>query len=210
MAPAPPPIKIKDPFLFLRDLSTPRPFNWYKFVEGRRRMYGWGSLALLLGCVVLPLLIGLSEIRNEYNFDKLRPNQIALYFGALVVVAFVRYSYVLHKLWDDSKWLARYGQIEEANLLWVIHSKDRLIVTYRFWTFQGKEVMKETVIDADGPNHLADLSAGDVVPVLFDPRSPRTRSMLWAEIERYVTIGETARRPGLFGTKPVQQTKASS
>jgi len=108
----------------------------------------------------------------------------------LVVIAFVRYSYVLYKLWDESKWLARNGRIEEANLLWVIQSDKRLIVTYRFWSADGTEIQKETVIDADGIKPLAALKAGDVVPVLFDPRSPKRRSMLWAEIERYVTTVE--------------------
>ncbi len=199
--------KIKDPFAYLRGFAIPRPFGWYRYVEQRRAMYSVGSLVLLVVAVVFPLLIGLAEVRNEYSFDHLRPNQIALYFGALVVVAFVRYSYILHKLWDDSKWLSRYGQIEEANLLWVIRSKDRLIVTYRFWTYQGLEIVKETIIDADGPHALAPLAAGDVVPVLFDPRSPRQRSMLWAEIERYVTVSPW---PGMAKSNtPVLDTTSS-
>jgi hypothetical protein len=180
----------RNPYEYLRDMPPPRPFVWFRYVEQRRFVYGVACVILLVLCVVIPLLYSLSEVRNEYSFDRIRPNQIALYFGALVVVAVVRYSYVLHKQWDDSKWLARYGRLEEANLLWVIRGRDRLVITYRFWTPRGEEVMKETVIDADGPAPLAALGAGDIAPVLYDPRSPHRRSMLWAEVERYVMISD--------------------
>jgi hypothetical protein len=166
----------------------PRPFVWYRFIKVRRSMYGLASLGLLIVCVGIPLLYFGSQMQTSMHSNSLRPNQIALYFGALVVVSFVIYSYVLHKLWDESKWLARHGRIEEANLLWVIEADNRLVVTYRFWTPEGVEVNKETVIDADGKKPLAPLKAGDVAPVLYDPRGPRKRSMLWAEIERYVTL----------------------
>jgi hypothetical protein len=173
-------------FEALAQITPTRPFGWYRFIETRRRIYMLASLLLLFVCVFVPLVYSLSQLHNEYTFDRIRPNQIALYFGALVVVAFVRYTYVLHKLWDESKWLARYGQLGEANLLWVIRGKQRMIVTYRFWTARGVEVMREAVIDEDGPGHLTPLAAGDVVPVMYDPRNPKQRNMLWAEIERYV------------------------
>jgi hypothetical protein len=186
--------KIRDPFAYLHDLPMPRPFVWYGFVKLRRTIYSLASLMLLLVCVGGPMLYFVAELNGHPTTDRGKANQIALYFGALVVVAFVRYSYVLHKLWDDSKWLARNGRIEEANLLWVIKSEKRLVVTYRFWTPDGVEIQKETVIDADGNKPLAELKAGDVVPALYDTKSPRRRSMLWAEIERYVTQVEAPAR----------------
>jgi hypothetical protein len=184
-----------DPFDFLSDLALPRPMVWQSFVKARRYFYSFGAIGLLAVCIGLPLLLFIGEGREAQPspLDHVRPGQVALYFGALVVVAFIRYAYVLFKLWDNSKWLAQYGSIAEANLLWVIRGENRLIVTYRFWTPTGVEVRKETVIDADGPIPLADLCAGDVVPVLYDLRGPKSRGMLWAEIERYVTLRESPR-----------------
>ena len=185
--------KSVDPFDLLRDISPTRPFGWLPFVNVRRYLYLFVALALLGLFIFLPASHYIGEAHATGQTDtSVHPNQITLYFGALVVVAFIRYAWVVFKLWDNSKWLARYGSVEEANLLWVIHGERRLIVTYRFWTPEGKEVQKETVIDADGPVPLADLSAGDVVPVLYDPHSPRRRNMLWAEIERYVTLSAAA------------------
>jgi hypothetical protein len=182
------PLDILDPFHFLANLPQPRPFVWYRFVPRKRNIYGWIAIAVLLVFVVVPLIISLQQLQRQFDPGRLRPLWIAIIFGALVVVALVIYLYSLNRLWEDSKWLARFGRIDEANLLWVIEAPQRLVVTYRFWTPEGVEIIRETAIDADGPYPLSKLSGGDVVPVLYDSRFPKKRNLLWAEVERYVTL----------------------
>ncbi len=195
------PLDIPDPFHFLANLKLPRPFVWYKFVPRKRNTYGWVAIAVLLIFVITPLVISLEQISRKYDPQGMRPLWIEIIFGALVVVSLVTYLISLNKLWEDSKWLSRYGRIEEANLLWVIETPGRLVVTYRYWTPDNVEVIKETAIDADGAFPLAKLSGGDIVPVLYDPASPRKRSLLWAEAERYVTLRD------LSLAKPSKQTQ---
>ena len=191
------PLDIPDPFHFLANLPQPRPFVWYRFVPKKRNSYGWVALFVLLVSVIGPGLYSFQQLQRSYDANRMRPLWIVIIFGAMVVVSLVVYLLSLNKLWEDSKWLARYGRIDEANLLWVIEAPQRLIVTYRYWTPDNVEVIKETAIDADGPYPLAKLSGGDVVPVLYDPRYPKSRSLLWAEAERYVTL----RDPSIANTK---------
>ncbi len=184
---------IRDPFALLRELPMPRPFAWYGFIRNRRMTYAFACLALLVCLVLLPLLYSMGQVHNQFNADRIKPNQVLLFFGALIVVALVRYTLALEHLWRDSRTLARYGRIEEANLLWVISNPQRVVATYRFWTLEGEEIVRETVIDADGPHPLAAMSAGDTVPVLYDTQNPKRRNMLWAEIERYVALPTSIR-----------------
>src|SRR5665213_1927236 len=121
------PLDIPDPFYFLANLPQPRPFVWYRFVPRKRNVYGWAAILVLLLAVVGPLVYDLSAMQHQFDPAKLRPLWIAIIFGALVVVSLVVYLYSLNRLWEDSKWLARFGRIDEANLLWVIEAPQRLI-----------------------------------------------------------------------------------
>jgi hypothetical protein len=202
------PLDIPDPFHFLANLKQPRQFVWYKFVPRKRSIYGWVAVAVLLLFVAVPLVVSLDQLQRTFDPAKLRPLWITIIFGALVVVSLVTYLFSLNKLWEDSKWLARYGRIEEANLLWVIEAPGRLVVTYRYWTPDNVEVIKETAIDEDGPYPLAKLSGGDVVPVLYDPSSPAKRSLLWAEAERYVTLRDPSEAKLVHHSQVVSEVTA--
>ncbi len=182
-----PAAKIRDAFGTLANLPIPRPFVWYKFVSQRRVTYSMGSM-IVLALFIFLLFYCLGQVGSRMGSAEMRPYWIAVFFGALVVVALTRYTYMLSQLWDTSKSLSRYGRLGEANVLWVVASPQRLVLAYRFWTSDDVEIVKETVIDADGPFPLAQLAAGDIVPVLYDPRRARQRSMIWTEIERYMAL----------------------
>ncbi len=188
-----PAAKIRDAFGTLAELPVPRPFVWYRFVSQRRITYTLGSLTVLALFIFL-LFYCLGQVGTRMGSSEMRPYWIAVFFGALVVVALTRYTYVLGQLWDTSKTLSRYGRLGEANILWVVASPQRLVLAYRFWTSDDVEIVKETVIDADGPYPLTQLAPGDIVPVLYDPRRARQRSMIWTEIERYMALRQKAAR----------------
>jgi len=109
-----------------------------------------------------------------------------LILGAGIVSAFVQISIQASKLFDDCKNLAKRGIAEAANVLWVIRSRDSLMITYRYWDDEGREHQR----DASAPLSLFTNTdppvAGDMLPVLFDPKKPGQINLLWLEIAQFV------------------------
>jgi hypothetical protein len=182
-------------FAWLRSLKPPRPFVWLGLVYRRRFLYVLLALGLIAVFEGWPELMSLRHMgyASSWRAD-IHVEQVPLFMGMLIVVAFVGSCYALYKQYDDSKWLARYGEIGEANLLSVQHGGRQLLVTYRFWDFRGNEIDREVVIVAE-KNELPRLCAGDIIPVLYDRARPAKRNLLWPEIIRYVTYKGPAPSP---------------
>lgn len=140
---------------------------------------------------MLPLAVGWIQMGRGATWKHLEPIQVALFFGALIVVAVVRVSMDTYRQFDDSKWLARYGMVAEANLLWVMNDGKSSLVSYKFWDHQNEEHEREVVINKDGPKDLPDFKPGGITAVLYDPRQAGKRQALWAEVSRYVTPSDT-------------------
>lgn len=170
---------------WLRSIATPRPFVWLSIVKRRRAMYVLTALLLIVVFEGWPELMTLMHMGTGVSWKDVHVQQVPLYMGMLVVVAFVGTCYALYKQFDDSKWLARYGEVGEANLLSVQRGGRQLLVVYRFWDAHGKEYERETVVTAEGREVLPALGSGDIVPVLYDRARP-SRNLLWPEIARYV------------------------
>lgn len=170
---------------WLRSIATPRPFVWLSIVKRRRAMYVLTALLLIVVFEGWPELMTLMHMGTGVSWKDVHVQQVPLYMGMLVVVAFVGTCYALYKQFDDSKWLARFGEIGEANLLSVQRGGRQLMVVYRFWDARGKEYEREAVITAEGKEVLPPLGSGDIVPVLYDRGRP-SRNLLWPEIARYV------------------------
>jgi hypothetical protein len=149
---------------------------------------------MLLLLVGVPLLYGLDQMTSTTTWEKMRPNQIALYLGAIVVVAYVLFVHSLFKLFDDVKWLGQRGAIAEANLLSVMRGPKKLIVSYRFWDDEGRERERDAVIDIIAESSLSELKAGMTVPILYDPAKPEHRNYLWAEAEIYLMERRKSRK----------------
>ncbi|HEY3329949.1 MAG TPA: hypothetical protein VGK19_08020 [Capsulimonadaceae bacterium] len=179
---------------WLNTLPYPRPFVWQRFVYWRRAVYGLVSIVMLIGCVGWPLYNGLDQAHGLEPMAKLLNSQVMIFFGALIVIAFVRVSVQANKLFDDCKSLSRFGAVGEANLLWVLGDEKSSLVTYRFFDLHGRERTREAFISAENGQSLPPLAAGDVIPVLFDPHKPDQRNLLWIEITRYVRISASAQR----------------
>ena len=181
---------------WLRQMATPRPLTWRPFVKRRRFWYGLAACFLLTFFVGLPIIWGMREIGESATQTHMRPNQIAVYFGALFVVAFIYYVWQMTKQYENAKWLARQGSVTEANLLLVLRGGRNLFVSYRFWDAQGRERERDAVIVPDSPEEdLPELQAGDIVPLLYDPQRPDQRNFLWAEVGRYVRLESAAQHP---------------
>ncbi len=190
---------------WLNTLPYPRPFVWFRFVYWRRAVYGLVSILMLVGCVGLPLLNGLNQSHGVEPMSRLLTYQIAIFFGALIVFAFVRVSVNASKLFDDCKWLARFGAVGEANLLWVLGDEKSAVITYRFWDIHGRERQREAFISSESGKPLPKLAAGDVIAVLFDPHKPDNRNLLWIEIQRYVRLQQASpRATAVVAAQPVQ------
>jgi hypothetical protein len=188
---------------WLHSLPFPRPFLWMQFVYVRRATYIVVTLFTLMACVGIPIWKALGQMRNYEGVSHLVSYQVGLFFGALIVVSFARISYAATKLFDDCKWLSRFGAVGEANLLWVLGDENGAVITYRFWDLQGRERQRETVVAPDNGRKLPVLCAGDMIPVLFDPHHPDARNLLWIEITRYVRIA-----PAVENTLPAPPTGA--
>jgi len=173
---------------WLQALPFPRPFLWMRFVYVRRATYILVTIFTMTTCVAVPIWRALSQSHSYEGMSKIITYQIGLFFGALIVVAFARISYAATKLFDDCKWLSRFGVVGEANLLWVLGDENGAVITYRFWDLQGRERQRETSVVPENGRKLPPLASGDVVPVLFDPHHPDSRNLLWIEIARYVRI----------------------
>jgi len=176
----------EDAYDWLRSLPFPRPLVWRSYIYKRRLWYGFLCTVLLLSAVGIPLLFGLQQIQGQPSSDKLQPNQIAIYLGALVVVSYVMFVYTLFRQYDDVKWLGQRGEITEANILAVFRSQRKIFIGYRFWDKAGKEQEREAVIDIDSNYPLPELTSGMVVPLLYDPHKPEHRNYLWAEVSNYL------------------------
>ncbi|HEX5324060.1 MAG TPA: hypothetical protein VFW40_09755 [Capsulimonadaceae bacterium] len=180
------PIDSAEDFAWLRSIPAPRPFVWQSLVYKRRAAYGLLALLLFVIFEGWPERMSLVHMgyagtwRQDIHLD-----QVPLFMGMLVVVAFVGTCYALYKQYDDSKWLARNGEIGEANLLSVQNAGKQLLISYHFWDAKGNEIEREAII-ASEKNELPDLCAGDIVPVLYDRARPARRNLLWPEIARYV------------------------
>jgi hypothetical protein len=182
------PSEAEDSYVWLRSLPFPRPLVWKTFIYRRRIWYGFLSLLLLLTAVGIPLFYGLQQMSSSTTADKTRPNQIALYLGAMIVVSYVVFVHSLFKQYDDLKWLGQRGSVTEANILAVFRNQHKLIVGYRFWDDQGREREREAVIDIDASHPVPELKAGMVIPLLYDPQKPEQRNYLWAEASIYLTL----------------------
>ena len=148
-------------------------------------MYVLTALFLIIVFEGWPELMTLMHMGTGMSWKDVHVQQVPLYMGMLVVVAFVGTCYALYKQFDDSKWLARHGEIGEANLLAVQRGGRQLLVMYRFWDARGREYEREATITAEGKEVLPALGSGDIVPVLYDRLRP-SRNLLWPEISRYV------------------------
>lgn len=183
---------------WLRSLPAPRSFVWLPIVKRRRAFYVLTALILIAVFEGWPELMTLMHMGSSVSWRDVHVQQVPLYMGMLVVVAFVGTCYALYKQFDDSKWLARYGEVTEANLLSVQRGGRQVLVTYRFWDSRGKEIEREAMITAEGREPLPELAAGDVIPVLYDRARP-ARNLLWPEMARYVVYkprNETKRAAG--------------
>ncbi len=179
---------------WLRSLPNPRPLVWRSYIYRRRLWYGFLCLSVLLVAVGIPLYYGLQQMAETTTLEKLRPNQIALYLGAMVVVSYVLFVHSLFKQYDDLKWLGQRGTLTEANIQAVFRNHRKLIVGYRFYDDQGREREREAVIDIDPEHPLQPLKAGMVVPLLYDPLRSEHRNYLWAEASIYLTSPHQASR----------------
>ena len=176
-------------FEWLRQMKTPRPFDWQGFVRSRRFWYGIAAICLLGFFVGLPFSWGIKQAGESATGGHLKPNQIAMYFGALFVVGFIIFLAQLNKQYENARWLSRHGTLGEANLLLVLNGGRNLFVSYRFWDAQGNERERDAVIVPDSPDEeLPVLKAGDLVPLLYDPENPDKRNFLWVEIAKYVKL----------------------
>jgi hypothetical protein len=181
------PIETEDAFAWLSGLPKPRPLVWQPFVYRRRAWFGFLCVLLLLLAVGIPIYHGLDQMTADANQDRIKFNHIAIILGAAIVVGYVVFVHSLFRLYDDVKWLAQRGSIAEANILLVFRGSKKLIVSYRFWDDKGKELERDAVIDVDETHPVHDLQPGMVVPILYDPVKPETRSYLWAEAATYLT-----------------------
>jgi hypothetical protein len=173
-------------FAWLHSMPSPRPLVWQKHVFRRRIWYGLLCILLLFILVGLPILYGLQQVSSTNAPEKVKPTQIALYLGAIVVVAYVMFVLSVFKIYDDVKWLGQRGAIAEANLLAVLRGRKKLIVSYRFWDGEGRERERDATIDIERIHPVTDLAAGMNVPILYDPLKPEQRNYLWAEAANYL------------------------
>ena len=201
--PAADPVDSAADFAWLRSLSTPRPFVWLPLVYRRRFLYVVLALVLIVIFEGWPERMSLAHMSSSSSWRQdVHLEQVPLFMGMLIVVAFVGTCYALYKQYDDSKWLARHGEIAEANLLSVQHGGRQLMVTYRFWDAKGNEIEREAVI-AEEKGEMPQLTAGDIIPVLYDKTRPAKRNLLWPEIIRYVAYKGAAPSPDSPATEPV-------
>jgi hypothetical protein len=174
-------------YVWLNSLPIPRPLTWRGDIYRRRYWYGFLCLLLLVLLVGVPHYYGLHQMQDEPTVEKLKPNQIPVALGALIVVSYVTFVLLLFKQYDDIKWLGQRGAITEANILAVYRSQRKLFVDYRFWDAEGREREREAVIDVDDSRPIPELKAGMIVPILFDQHKPEKRNYLWAEISSFLT-----------------------
>lgn len=183
------PTELKDSaeeLAWLRSIAMPRPFYWLPLVNRRRATYVFFALLLIAVFEGWPEAMTLMHMGTGTTWRDVHVEQVPLYMGMLVVVAFVGTCYALYKQFDDSKWLARRGEVAEANLLSVQEGDRQVLVSYRFWDDRGNEHEREATISQEGKRPLPALNAGDLIPVLYDKSSPARRNLLWPEIDRYV------------------------
>ncbi|MDR3709820.1 MAG: hypothetical protein P4L33_16110 [Capsulimonadaceae bacterium] len=173
---------------WLNTLPYPRPFVWQRYVYWRRAIYALVTLLMLLGFVGVPFFNGLTQSRGLEPKDRLFATWTTIILGAFIVYAFARVSFNATKMFDDCKWLARFGAVGEATLLWVLGNDKAVSITYSFWDIHGRERQREVYIAAEGDYQLPRLAAGDTIPVLFDPHKSDQRNQLWLEVTRYVRL----------------------
>jgi hypothetical protein len=173
-------------FAWLASLPFPRPLVWQTYIVRRRIWYGILCILLLFFAVGIPLFYGLQQMEMSATMDKIRPNQIAVSLGAMLVVSYVLFVHSLFKQYDDLKWVGERGELTEANIYAVFENQRKLVINYRFWDDAGCAREREAIIDID-PNHpMANLTPGMVVPLLYDPLKPNHRNYLWAEASTYL------------------------
>lgn len=181
---------------WLNTLPYPRPFFWQRYVYLRRAVYGLVTLLMLVGFVGVPFVNGLTQSHGPELSTKLVTYWTTIILGAFVVYAFARVSFNASRLFDDCKWLAQFGAVGEASLLWVLGNDKAVSITYSFYDLHGHERQRETVITTETGQPLPVLAAGDLAPVLFDPHKSDQRNMLWIEVSRFVHLvpdGKTRR-----------------
>jgi len=179
---------------WLNTLPYPRPFSWQRYVHLRRAVYGLITLLMLVGFVGVPFYNGLMHIRGVGPHQQLFRYWTTVIMGSVIVSAFALVSRNAGRLFDDCKWLARFGAVGEASLLWVLGSDKAINVTYCFYDIHGRERQREAYIVSEQGQPLPTLRAGDIVPVLFDPHQSDKRNMLWVEVARFVHLDERAGR----------------
>jgi hypothetical protein len=189
---------------WLNTLPYPRPFFWLRYVYWRRAVYGLVTLLMLIGFVGVPFYNGLTETKGLEPNAKLFTYWTTIILGTLIVSAFARVSLNASRLFDDCKWLAQSGAVGEASLIWVLGTDKAVSITYCFYDIHGRERQREALITNETAQPLPTLSAGDIVPVLFDPHKSDQRNMLWLEISRYVHLVQSSdrRRKAAAGASP--------
>jgi len=173
---------------WLTALPYPRPFFWQRYVYWRRAVYGLVTTLMLLGFVGVPFVNGVMNAKDLQSHTQLFPYWTTIILGALVVGAFALVSLNANRLLEDCKWLAQFGAIGEASVLWVFGSDTSINVTYCFYDLHGRERQREACITSEMGIAIPAISAGDTIPVLFDPQKPGQRNMLWTEVSCYVRL----------------------
>ena len=178
---------------WLNSLPFPRPFIWQRYVHWRRAFYGTTTLLMLLIFVGVPFFNGITQSHGIEPRDRLFATWTTIILGAFVVYAIARVSFNASKLYDDCKWLARFGAVGDATLIWVLGSEKAVSITYSFFDLHGRERQREVFLTTEGAQTIPTLTAGDSVPVLFDPHNSNQRNQLWIEVSRYVRISPRLR-----------------
>jgi hypothetical protein len=184
---------------WLSSLPYPRPFVWQRYVYWRRAIYGLITLLMLVGFVGVPFVNGLAHSRGLEPGARMLTYWTTIILGAFIVSAFVRVSFNSSQLFDTCKWLAQFGAVGEANLLWVLGNEKSINVTYLFHDLHGHERQREANFTSETGQPLPKLRSGDTVPVLFDPHKSDKRNMLWLEVARCVRVTD---RPPRRWRKP--------
>jgi uncharacterized membrane protein (DUF485 family) len=171
-------------------IAYPRPFFWKPFVYWRRATYVIITLIMLVICIILPII---NAIQDNYHISFMQGSKELIYwgyliFGAAIIFGFVQISLEAFNLFDKCKKLAREGILETASILWVMWGRESVVLTYRFWDLEGREHQRETAIPVGHFTNQTVPSAGDLLPVLFNPRKADTFNLLWIEIEQYVKV----------------------
>jgi len=173
---------------WLGSLRYPRPFQYKTFVTIRRAVFGFVALLLLAVCVGAPMASAIDHMTTRSMPNQLVAYQVTILFGAMIVFAFVWIGVQSSRVYENARWLVRYGAVGDASILFVVSDGAMINITYRFWDFSGIERRRETTMRMPGKAADWKLRSGQIIPVLFDPQKPADKNLLWLEVAAYTQV----------------------